>query len=209
VIARTKGRLQRRDCERANLGERVYDATLDAIPDTCEHKGVLKTYVRDLRMWRKRGVGLFLTGHHHRGKTAAAAAVLKHALLLGFSGLFVEAAQLPTLVIGKRMFDGEQTWIERAECVDVLVLDDLGAEHAHEFGLSIVEGLLRLRHNRCRPTIVTSNIEGDDLVKRYGDGIVGVFKEGTLRVLVEGKDWRAEKAEALLADFDARRKKPS
>lgn len=197
MVRRPKKKLTPQDIARANIGDRYIRVSIDEIPDDLVYKDVTRRYMESLPVRSTDGVGIIFMGDHDRGKTAAAVIVLKRALALGFTGLFLEADRLPTLTIEKRRFDNDQTWIERAETVDLLVLDDLGMEHRHEWGTSLVEGLLRIRHNKNRPTVVTTNIPETDLETRYGGGVMGVFKESYVPVLVEGKNWRAEKATAL------------
>lgn len=207
MIRRRKTKLTTRDIERANIGEKYVGVSIDEIPDDLDYRGYLERYMDGLQHRFSDGIGLLLHGEHDRGKTAAGVVVLKRTLGLGGTGLFLEAERIPVLTIEKRRFDTDMSWMERAETVDLLVLDDLGAEHKHEWGASLIEGLLRIRHNRNRPTIVTTNIPQEDLAPRYGGGVLGVFKESYVPVLVEGKDWRAEKATALERMFAPRVKR--
>src|SRR5581483_3578577 len=107
-----------------------------AIPDACAYKNYLEKYSARLDANVDEGVGLLLLGDHDHGKTGAAISVLKLALIAGYSGLFLEADRLQGLVIEKRIWFEDTSWMERAELVDVLVLDDLGMEHTKEFGQS-------------------------------------------------------------------------
>jgi DNA replication protein DnaC len=55
--------------------------------------------------------------------------------------------------------------------IRVLILDDLGKEHAteSEWQRNVLHHVLRTRFNNGLPTIVTTNIKRDDWAGLYGD----------------------------------------
>lgn len=208
MARRRRKALKRSDMDLANIGARFFEVTLGAIPDECGYKKYLNTYLEKLDRHVTEGVGLLLLGEHDRGKTSAAIALLKRALLAGYSGLFLEADRLQGLAIEKRSFYLEMTWMQRAELVDVLVLDDLGMEHTHEFGRALVEGLLRTRHNKRRATFVTTNLSRETITDRYGKGVSGVLRESFMAITVKGKNWRDDRGDDLAASFAKTPPKP-
>lgn len=200
-MRRRRKKLKLADMELANIGERFHEVTIGAIPDACTYKSYLEKYSVCLNENVDTGVGLLLLGDHDHGKTGGAISLLKLALIAGYSGLFLEADRLQGLVIEKRIWFEEMTWMERAELVDVLVLDDLGIEHTREFGQSLVEGLLRIRHNKRRATFITSNLSREHIAKRYGRGVDGLLRESFIEIHVKGKNWRDDRGDDLAARF--------
>ncbi len=189
-MRRRKKKLSLRDMELANIGEKFHYVTIDKIPENLAYRGYLEKYVAELGENIRRGVGLLLMGDHDFGKSGAAVCVQKKAMAAGYTTLFLQADRLQKLSIHGTMWFGEMTWMERAETVDLLVLDDLGLEHVKGWGKSVIEGLLRLRSNRRKVTIVTTNKSRENLVKRYGRGVDGILRESFLQILVRGYNWR-------------------
>ena len=87
-----------------------------------------------------------------------------------------------------RLYDGLL-----GECKDdsynvrVLVLDDVGKEHASLSGWqkNMLHHVLRTRFNNGLPTIVTSNISRDEWVAVYGDATGSFAKEAFVYVPIE------------------------
>ena len=100
----------------------------------------------------------------------------------------------------KATFQGietEQSVISRYANTGMLCIDDMGKERVTEWSLPILFGIINKRSMNCKPTIVTTQCNGRQLVERMtvnGDSetaraIVSRFFEYT-RIAIEGKDWR-------------------
>lgn len=107
---------------------------------------------------------LLLVGPPGCGKTVAAASALRN--YLPPNARFVRAVDLARL----SLFDQEQSrqWDTACE-IRMLVLDDLGMEHANDFWLSRLDALVdaRCANPRLR-TVITSNLDVDRIRKQYG-----------------------------------------
>lgn len=104
----------------------------------------------------REGRGTYLYGPPGTGKTWAAACCVRLALRDGASARLVTAAALLDEV--RAAYDGDRSALRRAARLDLLALDDLGAERPTEWA---VETLTRLVDERCfagLPTVVTSNL---------------------------------------------------
>lgn len=97
------------------------------------------------------------------GKSTAAAAVALKACAFG-PVLWVPAAELAVRAGG---FDGV-AFGRRVKSVDLLVLDDVGQEHASDFARSVMAEVLMHRHENGERTVLTSNLTWQAFSARMG-----------------------------------------
>jgi DNA replication protein DnaC len=149
--------------------------------------------------------GLFLGGLPGRGKTGLAVCVLKAALEVGQTGLFVMSLDLLHRI--KATFNKE-TGVSSDELLDVvcrvpwLVLDDLAVERGTDFALEQLYFLIEQRRAKGLFTIFTSNLSTRDLEAYWrpkgtpegafhaGMRIVERIREYCLGVIVQGENLR-------------------
>ncbi len=100
---------------------------------------------------------LYLCGPCGAGKSHVAAAIANH---LAMRGQGVTYASVPDLLRFVRRGFGERTADERLDAlmaIDVLILDDLGAEHLTAWAAEQLFVLLNARYLADRATVLTSN----------------------------------------------------
>ena len=164
----------------------------------------VETYIDDLKAMKDRGTGLTFVGQNGVGKTHLACNVMAAAAEAGFK---IECIELATWIdLWQEMFrisdeerieylNDQLRYIKR---VQFLLLDDLGREHESASGWSNerVFDLLRYRHNRNLPTLITTNIPVDnpdaetDLNRRYTEGLSSFLQEASIIVVMAGEDYR-------------------
>lgn len=117
-----------------------------------------------------------ILGSAGTGKTSLACALLRlTAETSATRGRFVSAFALAKARQEHPLGNGEAPVIDRALKAKLLLLDELGAEFAHN---TAVQEVIHERHADELPTIYTSGFDSDELAKRYGDGIARRIFEG-------------------------------
>jgi DNA replication protein DnaC len=143
------------------------------------------------------GRGLWLFGSAGTGKTTLAMLVSKTALEARRS---VAIYSLPKLLARiRRTYDaeaGEQSYsqlFERLTSVDLLHIDDLGAEQRTEWVLEQLYSLINERYEAGRSVVVTTNHDEEKLREQMGDRIVSRLAEMCDPLPLYGTDQRWEK----------------
>jgi hypothetical protein len=105
------------------------------------------------------------------GKTSLAVAMLRQWVASSErAAAFLHAYKLGVARIQHPAGHGEPESVELAMRAPLVLLDDLGSERDH--ALSAVPDVIFERHAENRPTWVTTGLTHDQLVKRYGPGVV-------------------------------------
>jgi DNA replication protein DnaC len=90
--------------------------------------------------------------------------------------LFATAHDLAKARREHRLGDGEAPLVDDAMTVDLLLLDELGADSTR--GDDAVGEVVHQRHAHERPTIYTTAFSLDELAERHGDGVARRVFEG-------------------------------
>ena len=166
----------------------INDTVLQPIRDFCER---IEANIDE-------GRGLWLYGGSGTGKTTLAMLVSRIALEAGRS---VAIYSLPKLLARiRRTYDaeaGEQSYLEffeRLTGVDLLHLDDLGAENRTDWVLEQLYALVNERYESKRSLVVTTNKNEAELEEQIGERVVSRLVETCELVPVFGDDhrWQAQ-----------------
>jgi len=188
------------DVRRANLPERYWEASLNAIPDHLDYKHKIEKYLANLVEMMDQGIGLYLwSAENGTGKTSVSALIAKEALRYGKTVFFEESSRLKGMLINKEQFEEGTSIEERMMMVDVLILDDVGKEYRTSSGYAenVIETLIRARVQKVRTTIMTGNVHPKDMKKIYSEDFAALLKESVVPVNVTGHDFREARARAL------------
>lgn len=181
---------------RMRLPKRFWKVSFgDILPDSSEHKKIIKNYLSTIKDRFNDGCGLFLWGNNGTGKTSCAAVVAKEARRQGYLVLFVRSTSLRDGIINGEMFDDSNTLYDRMRSVDLLIIDDLGKEYSKEMGSyneKMYEDLLRLRLDELKSTIITTNMNFGKLKEKYKESMIKLMKGYYVPVEVKGHDYIAD-----------------
>lgn len=128
------------------------------------------------------GIGLAFQGPFGTGKTSAACIIAKEVLRRRGTAMLVRADEIPGM--HQIMHDSDNTLMDMARSVDLLVIDDLYAEFESDkskWSSSQMEMLVRSRREECRATLVTTNVrvQSEKMKKKYGER----FQQSLLRMV--------------------------
>ena len=87
-------------------------------------------------------------------------------------------------------FDEGARELERLKSVAMLVVDDLGTEHASSWGQSLIHEIFDTRHDDKLRTIITTNIKREQLKAAIGDRLADRIAQDGKVVCLEGKSMR-------------------
>jgi DNA replication protein DnaC len=133
----------------------------------------VRRYVRDIGENLDAGRGLWLMGDVGTGKTTLAMIVSKAALEAGRSVAIYSLPRLLNLVRAAIETEaGMVGFLERLAAVDLLHIDDLGAENTTEWVLEQLYSIINTRYEDERAMIVTTNLKYEDLIEQLGERTV-------------------------------------
>ena len=146
----------------------------------------------------------FVSGEPGTGKTHVAAATLALAIgEYGQRGRFTKLSRM-LMEISDAPFGERVITFEKYSKAKRLVIDEVGAEKASSFTISMLSQVLDERYDAKRPTIITSNLTLDELGDKWSpsDEVIAAQrivdriyemtggKSGEGRIRFDGKSWR-------------------
>lgn len=170
--ANSKARIERM-LDSAKIGRRYADCTLENFIPVKGAEKALNTcteYVKDFS--KDSGEGLIMAGPSGSGKSHLAVAIVKAIAETGKSAIF---QSVPELLAKLRLTydknnDGEteDEILEQLTKCDLLVLDDIGAEKQSAWTEERLYLLIDRRYRDKRATIVTTNLNYNEIEKLLG-----------------------------------------
>jgi len=137
---------------------------------TIEQKHSLRMAVEGVRRFIGEPRGwLMIQGSYGCGKTHLAAAIANGCLGKGIPVLFVNIPDLLDYLRGAYSPNAEETYDERFNEVRdaaILILDDLGTQNATPWAEEKLYQIFNTRYVHKRPTVITTNLDLDDLDPR-------------------------------------------
>ena len=132
-----------------------------------------------------RGDSILLCGHYGTGKTHLACAVMKCAIAAGFTAQFVTVRQMIRDIRqtwGKGSTETEAQAIARYTSVDLLVLDEVGAQTGSENEGLLLFDVIGERYSGMKSTILISNfnLSATDEERESGAKTIGDYLGGRI-----------------------------
>jgi DNA replication protein DnaC len=155
----------------------------------------VREYIDDLDSQLAEGRGLWISGGTGTGKTTLAMLVSKAALEAGKT---VAIYSLPKLLARiRRTYDSEPggegylSFFERLTSVDLLHIDDLGAEKRSDWVLEQLYALVNERYDSQRSILVTTNLNNPiELEEQIGSRTVSRLAQMCFELEIGGEDRR-------------------
>ena len=124
---------------------------------------------------------LLLMGSTGLGKTHLALAIAGRVARKGCGVLYTTVQDLVARLEKERFRsdweeDGEESFRDTLREADLLILDDLGVEFPSAFSTAAVNDLINARLMENRPTIVTTNLDHEELRRRYSERLISRLK---------------------------------
>jgi DNA replication protein DnaC len=158
-------------------------------------------YVNDLDEMLEEGRGLWLAGGVGNGKTSLAMLVSKKALEAGRSVVIYSMPKLLTRIRStfndENAGDSYSKLFERLTTIDLLHVDDLGAEKQSEWVLEQVYAIVNERYEAKRSMLITTNLDEKELVQQVGERTVSRLLEMCGYVEIPDGDRRPQLAPEL------------
>jgi DNA replication protein DnaC len=147
-------------------------------------------YIDEPRGW------LLIQGGYGCGKTHLAAAIANACLEQGIPAIFVNAPDLLDYLRGAYNPSVEETYDDRFNEVRdaaVLILDDLGTQNATPWAEEKLYQIFNTRYVHKRPTVITTNLDLDDLDPRLRSRLNDL--DLVRKLVITAPDYRRSNAE--------------
>lgn len=189
-LNRLKGIFDRHSLISKKLLEASFD-TYQPFNKTQEYaKRVSKRYVEVFDP--NKPLNLLFYGGYGIGKSHLAKAITDGVIGKGHSAIFTSVPKLLTKFrasYGKESDYTEEELIEALNTVDLLVLDDLGAEKTTDWALEKLFEIVDYRQGMC--TVYTSNLTPRELMEKLGErNISRIMNEDTEVIRMDGDNYR-------------------
>ena len=137
---------------------------------------------------------ILMIGKTGVGKTHISTAIAKVVIERGYNVLYDSAQNIISDFEQDRFKSGygpyEPVSDKYLEC-DLLIIDDLGTEFINQFTVSCIYNLINTRSNRALPTIISTNLDTEELISKYEGRITSrLLGADAIVLMFGGKDHR-------------------
>lgn len=136
---------------------------------------------------------LLFTGGTGLGKTHLSLAVAKEAIEQGMGVVYDSVATLMTKLESERFGKGCEGTMDSVCESDLLILDDLGAEHITQSTKSFLYTIINTRIMAGLSTIISTNCTPSQIINMYSDAIYSRLSGDYTPIVFYGSDIRAKK----------------
>ena len=140
----------------------------------------------------ERSENLLFSGGTGLGKTFLSACIARTVAERGYSVCYETASHL-FAKLERAKFNADEDARRETEkyiACDLLIVDDLGTEMGGQFTTSALYSLINDRILEGKPTIISTNLNSEDLEKRYSAAIASRLRGNYRRIAFMGEDIR-------------------
>lgn len=176
-----------------------YDPAIGVSPRTVMEK-VFQTCRRYAMTFGPESGNLLFSGGTGLGKTFLSACVARAVADRGYSVVYEPAAHLFGKLEQARFSPNEENRREAAKLsdCDLLIVDDLGTEMPSQFTTAALYTLLNDRILAGKPMVVSTNLNVEEISRRYSPQIASRLHGSFLRLTFVGQDIRVLKNRGML-----------
>jgi DNA replication protein DnaC len=147
----------------------------------------VRSYVRRLEGRLKEGRGLWVVGDVGTGKTTLAMIVSSAAIQAGHSAAIYSLPRLLNLIRDEVSAEGGLLdLLDRLSSVDLLHIDDLGAQHTTPWRLEQLYSIVDARYQAKRAIVATTNLMPDELAEQMGRRVISTDDGSGRAVAMDG-----------------------
>ena len=197
---------QKKELSFLNAGQETFDQfRLDYYPQKVDPElGVsartvmektFKTCLNYAVNFSEKAPNLLFSGGTGLGKTFLSACIAREVANRGYSVVYESAGHLFSNLERAR-FGGDEEQrlnVQRYSQCDLLIVDDLGTEMGGQFTTAALYSLINDRLLLGRPTIISTNLNTEELARRYSAQIASRLRGEYIRVAFVGEDIRVIK----------------
>lgn len=197
---------QKKELTFLNVGRETFDQfRLDYYPDKTDSRlgvnirSVMEKTFQTCRKYAytftEKSGNLLFSGDTGLGKTFLSACIARAVADRGYSVVYESAGHLFSNLERAKFSGDEQAReeIRKYSICDLLIVDDLGTEMPGQFVTSALYSLVNDRLLDGRPMIISTNLNTEDLAKRYSPQIASRLRGSFTRVAFLGEDIRVKK----------------
>lgn len=195
---------QKKELTFLNVGRETFDQfRLDYYPERDNIRTLMEKTYQTCRKYAygftEKSGNLLFSGDTGLGKTFLSACIARTVADRGYSVVYESAGHL-FAKMEQAKFSGDEAAkeeIKKYNACDLLIIDDLGTEMPGQFVTSALYNLVNDRLLSGKAMIISTNLNSDDLPKRYSAQIASRLRGSFLRVAFLGEDIRLKKNRGL------------
>lgn len=176
--------------------KKYHEKTLDEYDNDKETLAKVQNYLKNLKEFKKEGIGMFLWGSNGVGKSHLMNCVFKELILkhrqrariIHFTDL------ITTFTSGWYEREG-RTMLREIKNADFLGIEEINKEYRNkskenDLPRTVLDSVLRYRVQMNKPTWFTSNTKASEIALDYSVDIASMLKESAIILNVVGDDYR-------------------
>lgn len=172
--------------------------SFDEYVDSCYDSDKLKNHMNSMkrffvdycRNFPNNCRSLYMTGRTGLGKTFFSSCIATELAGRGFAVAIGSVSDLLRKLENEQFGRSDGNTMELLLEADMLIIDDLGTEFKSQFNESALYAILNGRINKKKLTIISTNLNAEQLNERYNERIASRILGGFMPIIFSGSDLR-------------------